>query len=464
MRRMQESLVLEAKSAKGGLPKSLWETYSAFCNTNGGRIILGAIEDKKTRKISIEGLEDPNKMLKQFWDIVNDSSKVSYCCLKDSDVQVLESNGKCYIVINVPQVPREFRPVYINGNVNSGTFKRNHEGDYHCTKYEIRSMISESSEKSPDSTTIDADWEAVISQDTIRRYLDALRSFRPNHPLLNTDTEQFLIETGAALKMGGVLKLTMAGLLMFGRNMSIVLECPDYFLDYREVSSSARWDYRLFSGSGDWSGNIFDFLNEVEGRLIKHFGSRFEMASMNQTMPKSYGLSREAVVNAVVHADYRGRCGISIVLEGDHLEITNPGNMRVPFSKAIRGGASDPRNSIIVRMLMLIGYVERTGYGVRAMSDANDSGLLYDFMMAEENDPPLVRTILGFTKSKEDGTVTDADIIMSMMENDSKVTIAKIREITGMSATKISIEIEHLKRKGMIERVGGTRGEWVVHR
>ena len=191
MRRMQESLVLEAKSAKGGLPKSLWETYSAFCNTNGGRIILGAIEDKKTRKISIEGLEDPNKMLKQFWDIVNDSSKVSYCCLKDSDVQVLESNGKCYIVINVPQVPREFRPVYINGNVNSGTFKRNHEGDYHCTKYEIRSMISESSEKSPDSTTINADWEAIISQDTIRRYLDALRSFRPNHPLLNTDTEQF---------------------------------------------------------------------------------------------------------------------------------------------------------------------------------------------------------------------------------------------------------------------------------
>jgi predicted HTH transcriptional regulator len=55
-------------------------------------------------------------------------------------------------------------------------------------------------------------------------------------------------------------------------------------------------------------------------------------------------------------------------------------------------------------------------------------------------------------------------MIMSMMENDPKVTIAKIREITGMSATKISLEIEHLKRKGMIERVGGTRGEWMVHR
>lgn len=40
-----ERIQLEVKEAKNSVPKSIWETYSSFANTQGGYILLGISEN-----------------------------------------------------------------------------------------------------------------------------------------------------------------------------------------------------------------------------------------------------------------------------------------------------------------------------------------------------------------------------------------------------------------------------------
>ena len=41
-----ETVRLECKEAKNSVPKSIYETYSTFSNTNGGIVLLGVAENK----------------------------------------------------------------------------------------------------------------------------------------------------------------------------------------------------------------------------------------------------------------------------------------------------------------------------------------------------------------------------------------------------------------------------------
>ena len=63
--------------------------------------------------------------------------------------------GKEIIAINVPRADYTVRPVYINNNLSRGTFKRNHEGDYHCTEQELKMMLRDANEAGNDGLLLE---------------------------------------------------------------------------------------------------------------------------------------------------------------------------------------------------------------------------------------------------------------------------------------------------------------------
>ncbi len=124
---------LEAKKAVGGLPVSLWETYSAFANTQGGLILLGVVESPGGALHPIE-LPDPEGLVMDFWELVNDPGIVSVNLLSDKDVTIEQAEGRHIVAIRVPKASARDFPVYIFGDPLYGAYYRFGDGDFRIVR------------------------------------------------------------------------------------------------------------------------------------------------------------------------------------------------------------------------------------------------------------------------------------------------------------------------------------------
>lgn len=141
LHKYRENNRIEAKKAVGGLPRSIWETYSAFANTGGGVILLGVAEDKKDKRLYPVDLPDPQRLVAQFLELVDNPRIVNRNILTSKSVAVEEADGKEIVVIRVPRATRKQKPVYIGGDPYAGTYRRNGDGDFRCTEEEVKQML-----------------------------------------------------------------------------------------------------------------------------------------------------------------------------------------------------------------------------------------------------------------------------------------------------------------------------------
>lgn len=369
----KESSRLEVKSARGGLPNSLWESYSAFANSEGGVIVLGVKENTNDGTLYVEGLDDVHKLLKDFWNTVNNRQKVSSNILTDSMAVPEKLEGKDVIVINVPRAERTSRPVYVGSDPRTGTYRRNFEGDYHCSLEEVSLMIRDSALVTDDSKLLTDFDVSVFCPDTVRSYRNIFKLIRQNHLWNKEDDAMFLRRIGAVRedKDTGKFYPTVAGLLMFGYEYEITAVFPNYFLDYQENRTNgiyARWTDRITSQSGDWSGNVFDFILKVIPKLQADLKLPFMFkGNFRDEDTPLHKTVREATVNMLANADFYGRRGVVVQKSAEGFKFANPGSMRVSLTEALQDSASDPRNGVMMKMLAMVEYGERAGSGLQGI-------------------------------------------------------------------------------------------------
>src|SRR5690625_1547381 len=367
-----ENVELECKLAEGGIPRDLWFTYSAFANTNGGIILLGIKEDNG---LFIPQDVNVSRLQKDLWDNINNPQKVSSNILLDHHVEAIKVDDKNILKILVPRASRENKPVYYGQNPHTGTYRRNYEGNYRCSESEVNRMLGERTSESQDNQILRNYSVKDLNNVSLRNYRKRFSVLKPDSHWNDLDDIEFLIRISGWRKdrEANIEGLTVAGLLMFGEEEAITSHFPHYFLDYRERMSDVpgqRWSNRITSQDGNWSGNLYDFYFKVIGNLTSEISVPFLIEGegfMRQSDTRVHKALREAVLNALIHANFSADVGIVIERERGFFRFSNPGILRMSAEKAIEGGNSDPRNPSIFKMFFQLGLGERSGYGLESI-------------------------------------------------------------------------------------------------
>ncbi len=498
----------EVKEASGGIPKSMWETVSAFSNTAGGWIILG-IKETKVKSVSayeITGVEKAEKMEQDIISTLRSVSKFNVPILATAQLLYFDCNA--VLAFHIPVSAN--KPVYFGNNLNN-TFVRIGSGDQRATDIEIDILMREKTFGMKSEMEVEGTAFNDLNTQSLQTYRRRIKDYNPDFRYNDLDDEQFCLRTGI-ISRG---KLTYGGLLMLGKGEIVQKFVPHFWIDYIEIpgttysDADCRYTYRMPEQE-----NIWEYFKVLLQRLRLYVDNPF-MAGPDGFSPEDnsqlYCL-REGLVNLLAHADYFSPMHSTIRVFNDRIEFQNPGRFAVRISDKPGKVKSVPRNPNIIALFRFARQGENAGYGIdKIMRWPKLTGLEVDFdsdITSSTVTYPLPVFKSGQINSAKSGQINinhlsqnidmmqdGIDIynsksgqinvpnsgqntnmpkgyksgdesrakIVEAMRNNPEISRKDLSNLLGISPSAIQRHIEFLKEAGIIIRLGSDRkGLWKV--
>lgn len=454
---IHEKYFVELKKSQE-LPASFWESYSAFCNTSGGWILLGVIEDNPVN--IIQGVGNITKAQNSLWDMLSNPNKINYRSIDNEDVHVVNINGAEVMIIYVKEAPESMKPVYFNGK-RENTFIRTGDGDRKATKLEL-DAFERNAMPCHDSLPIEHFTIDDLDTDSVIVYKEKVHKRFPKKKYLEMSNKDFLTEMGACFvdRVSGEVKLRRGALLFLGQERTIKEAYPHYHLDYfNRKGHNPRWIDRVSDDEpGDYEMNIFNFYSIVSEKMKILLKESFELDEGQLRIPLSDfdEVLRECLINCLAHADYvQAYPSVKVEVFDGWFHFLNPGKMLVSLHQFRTGGDSRPRNEIIMKMFRWLGASERQGYGGPLIYTTTASGGVHTpevYTDIEKTDLRIWN--IDFADSYPELEDEAKGILRVILKSNIPISVSKIREGTGLSDYKVRKWLELLDAKKLIERTG----------
>ena len=199
----------------------------------------------------------------------------------------------------------------------------------------------------------------------------AQRLFGPDHPL----TEEALLTLRLLVPEQGRLVPTKGAILLFGKNR--LQHFPDAWVQCGRFTGIDK--ARIFDHI-EIHSHLPGCVEEIMSFLKKHAmrGADFSEIQRKDVWSIPLPLLREAIINALVHADYSHQgAPIRVAFFDNRIEVESPGILVPGMTvEAMKRGVSNLRNRVIARVFRELKLIEQWGSGVsRIFREAREHGL-----------------------------------------------------------------------------------------
>ncbi|MCP5158711.1 MAG: putative DNA binding domain-containing protein [Gammaproteobacteria bacterium] len=305
----------------------------AFANSGGGRIFVGVEKGGDIHGMnSAEAEKVGEDMAKIAWDSV----RPPFSILTQS---VATSDG----IVVVVEIPNGASKPYCDNKgvywVKNGPDKRRVQSPEELARlFQLGEKLYAENQPVAVSTLEDFD------RDRFTRFYEA--KYSESAPDTNIDSSAYL-RTLENLELVVGNRITVAGLLLFGRRLPVLL--PEMKIDAvwfkgYERSSDEWWDQRIITGT---------LPEQYDGGMgfLKRWNSRVQgEGSFNQAghlaVPET--VFEELLINALIHRDYFIKDSIKVFIFDDHIEIRSPGKLPNNLTvEQIRRGIRRSRNVLL---------------------------------------------------------------------------------------------------------------------
>ena len=358
---------VEFKEAQHAVPKSAYETVSAFANTEGGHLVFGVRENDGD--VEIVGVLEMDKVQSDFLTTLRQREKISTVLPVREFLH--QHEGADLLVFHVPEAGRHEKPVFLEGNIRRA-FLRSGGSDVRLSNAERDRFLMDAALERYDGQVAEFDVESAFDEDGLRWYRSAYESRPENRSYRSLDNAAFLGEMGLLRDEGAGARPSKAAVLLFGTDRAFrqllprpVVDCQRFSAPRGRTEPSARWFDRLVLDRNlvhTWRTLIEDWY----ARFAEHpFGIDLQTLRRDDT-PPDYLAFREAMINLLMHQDYadHGRHA-EIARYPDQTLFRNPGDAFAPVSELLEPGEKETRNPRIVQAFRRIGLSENAGWGLR---------------------------------------------------------------------------------------------------